>query len=244
MITKFAALFLSAAVLSAPCFAAEGSWTELFNGKDLTGWVQHSGQAKYAVEDGVIVGTTVLGTGNSFLCTQKEYGDFVFECEFKVDPKLNSGIQFRSQVFDKETELKGKDGQPILDKGKAKKVPADRVHDYQYEIDPSPRAFAAGVYDEARRGWLFPGTSGGEKEKFGEQGRKLFRANDWNQVRIECRGSKITTYLNGEKRAEFADDLTLKGLICLQVHGIGKDSQKEGIKVMWRKLRIQVLDQP
>jgi hypothetical protein len=239
---RFAVLFLFATAFGAQCIAAEEGWIDLFNGKDLAGWVQHSGQAKYGVEDGAIVGTTVLGTGNSFLCTSKEYGDFVFECEFRVDPNLNSGIQFRSQVFDKETELKGKDGQPIVDKGKAKKVPADRVHGYQCEIDPSPRGFTAGVYDEARRGWLFPGPLGGEKEQFGEQGRRLILANDWNKVRIECRGPKITTYLNGEKRAEMTDDLTLRGLICLQVHGIGKDSQKEGIKVMWRNLRILVLD--
>lgn len=236
--------FLVAAALGVTSFAAEESWIELFNGKDLTGWVQHSGQAKYAVEDGAIVGTTVAGTGNSFLCTGKEYGDFVFECEFKIDPKLNSGIQFRSEVFDKETELKGTDGQPIVDKGKVKKVPADRVHGYQCEIDPSARAFAAGIFDEARRGWLFPGSLGGDKEAFGEQGRRLFRADDWNKVRIECRGPEITTYLNGEKRAEISDDLTLRGLICLQVHGIGKAKEKEGIQVRWRNLRIQVLDQP
>lgn len=239
---KTSILFVFAAGLSLQSITAEDRWIDLFNGKDLTGWVQHSGQAKYAVEDGTIAGTSVAGTGNSFLCTDREYANFVFECEFKVDPKLNSGIQFRSQVFDHETELKDKNGQPILEKGKAKKVPADRVHGYQCEIDPSPRAFAAGIYDEARRGWLFPGALGGDKESFGEQGRRLFQANDWNKVRIECRGPKITTYLNGEKRAEITDDLTLQGLICLQVHGIGKDAAKVGSKVSWRKLRIQVLD--
>lgn len=235
-------LFLLATGLAAQAVTAEDRWIELFNGKDLAGWVQHSGLATYAVADGAIVGTTVAGTGNSFLCTGKEYGDFVFECEFKVDPKLNSGIQFRSQVFDQETELKDQTGQPLMEKGKAKKVPADRVHGYQCEIDPSPRAFAAGIYDEARRGWLFPGPLGGDKQSFGEQGRRLFKANDWNKVRIECRGPKITTYLNGEPRAEITDDLTLKGLICLQVHGIGKATDKEGLKVMWRNVRIQVLD--
>ena len=110
-------------------------WTPLFNGKDFTGWAQHSGKAEYRVEDGCVVGKTVAGTGNSFMCTTKEYGDFILEFEFKVPEGMNSGVQFRSQFYDKDTEIEIG--------GKKKKFPADRVHGYQFEIDPSPRAFIA-----------------------------------------------------------------------------------------------------
>src|SRR5215207_10890108 len=69
----------------------------LFNGKDLTGWKQLNGKAKYTLQNGEIVGTTVFNEPNSFLVTEKDYGDFIFEFEFKVDSTMNSGVQFRSE---------------------------------------------------------------------------------------------------------------------------------------------------
>ena len=54
-----------------------GNWTSLFNGKDLTGWKPLNGKAKYDVINGEIVGSTVLGEPNSFLVTEKNYGDFI-----------------------------------------------------------------------------------------------------------------------------------------------------------------------
>ena len=48
----------------------------LFNGQNLDGWEQHNGTATYRVEDGAVVGKTSEGSPNSFLCTQKDYGDF------------------------------------------------------------------------------------------------------------------------------------------------------------------------
>src|SRR5215217_1031558 len=77
--------------------AQSGKWQNLFNGKDLKGWKQLNGQAKYEVVNGEIVGTTVSNTPNSFLTTEKNYGDFIFEVELFVDNAMNSGIQFRSQ---------------------------------------------------------------------------------------------------------------------------------------------------
>ena len=58
-------------------------WKSLFNGKDLSGWNQKNGKAIYKVENGEIVGTTVANTPNSFLCTNEEYGDFIFEVTLK-----------------------------------------------------------------------------------------------------------------------------------------------------------------
>src|SRR4051794_15158785 len=59
---------------------AEGFFA-LFNGKDLDGWVQRGGKAKFRVEKGMIIGTTVPNSQNSFLCTKREYADFVLELE-------------------------------------------------------------------------------------------------------------------------------------------------------------------
>lgn len=209
----------------AASFAAD--WTPLFNGKDLEGWEQHSGKAEYRVEDGAIVGKTVAGTGNSFLCTKKKYGEFVLEFEFKVGD-MNSGVQFRSEFAEKEFEAEIK--------GKKRKFPADRVFGYQYEIDPSDRAFTGGVYDEARRGVFLAGLEGNEAA------RKAFKKGDWNKGRIECKGDHIQTWINGVKAADFKDAMTPKGIVGLQVHGIGDGKKKPaGEEVRWRNIRIKEL---
>lgn len=218
---RFFLLPLAVSLLSSA--HAEEVFTSLFDGKTLNGWEQHSGTAEYRVEGGAIVGKSVPDTGNSFLCTQKAYGDFVLELEFKVDPILNSGIQFRSQFFAEETEIE-------ID-GQKKKIPADRVHGYQFEIDPSDRAWTGGVYDEGRRGWLFD-------LKENPAARQAFKQGDWNHARIECRGDHIRTFLNGVPAADFKDSMTLKGVIALQVHGIGKKTEAIGKEIHWRNIRI------
>jgi hypothetical protein len=220
------------ALTSAFCFAAPGRaadrWVNLFNGKDLAGWEQHSGKALYRVEDGCIVGQTVPNTENSFLCTKKTYGDFILEFEFKVAPDMNSGVQFRSEFYTKDTEanINGK---------KKRTFPADRVFGYQYEIDPSPRAYTAGVYDEARRGWL-------ADLKGNEAAQKAFKQGEWNQARIECQGDHIQTWINGVKAADLRDSMTLRGIIALQVHNIGNGTKKKpGEEIRWRNIRLQEL---
>ncbi len=204
---------------------AEEKWQPLFDGKTLDGWIQRGGKAKYEVKDECIVGSSVPNTPNSFLCTTKDYGDFILELEFKVDPALNSGVQFRSQCYDEATEVDVK--------GKKMKFPAGRVHGYQCEIDPSARAYSAGIYDEGRRGWLFD-------LKNNEAARKAFQQNEWNKFRIECRGDSIKTFINDVPAADLKDDVTPKGLIALQVHGVG--AKTEPLEVRWKNIRIQELD--
>ncbi len=227
---------VTALVVAPRCTLADDGFEPLFDGTSLDAFEQHGGEAVYTLEDGVVVGTSVPKTPNSFLCTKKTYGDFILELEFQVDDQLNSGIQFRSEFFDEPTEIS-------LGNGKTRKADADRVHGYQFEIDCDPkkdRWWAGGVYDEGRRGWLFPGANGGDGKAFTEQGRRINR-DEWNQVRIEAVGDSIKTYLNGELRADFTDSLTPRGLIALQVHGVGGDASKVGKQVRWRNLRIKDL---
>lgn len=216
------AFILALAAAAAP--ASEDGFVPLFNGKDLSGWVQRGGQARYRVEDGAIVGTSVPNTPNSFLCTEKEYADFILELEFKVDPGLNSGVQIRSQCFNEPRDVEIG--------GKKFKIPAGRVHGYQVEIDPSPRAYSGGIYDEGRRGWL-------ADLKDNEPARKAFKPGEWNAFRIECRGNSIRTFINGVPAADLKDDVTPKGFIALQVHGVGK--RADPLEVRWRNLRIKEL---
>jgi hypothetical protein len=231
MIYLRTSLILISACSTALC--AE-TWTDLFNGKNLDGWVQRGGVAKYTVEDGVIVGTSTLNTPNSFLCTPRDYGDFILEYEFKIDPRLNSGVQIRSQSFSSPTEL--------VWEGTKISIPADRVHGYQVEIDPDPkkdRWWTGGLFDESRRKWLYPGALGGDGKVFTAQGRDVFKQDDWNKIRVEAIGNTIKTTLNGVPRASITDSLTPSGFIALQVHGIGKDQSVDGSQVRWRNLRIQ-----
>lgn len=209
-----------------------GEWKPLFDGKSFEGWTQKGGTAKYEIEDGVIVGTAVPNTPNSFLCTDKHYGDFELELEFKVHPELNSGVQIRSEVFDEDKELTipdGKGGEKMI------KVAAGRVHGYQVEIDPSDRAFSGGIYDEGRRAWLNDLSEN-------EAARKAFKSGEWNSYRIVCKGDHIQTWINGVPAADLKDGMTLKGLIALQVHGIGKKEPQEPLQVRWRNIRIRELE--
>jgi hypothetical protein len=187
------------------------NWKKLFNGKDLSGWKQLNGKANYTVQNGEIVGTTVFNEPNSFLATEKDYGDFILEFEFKVDSTMNSGVQFRSES--KAGFMNG------------------RVHGYQYEIDPSKRGWTGGIYDEARRDWLYP-------LDLNPPAKTAFKQNQWNTARIECIGNNIRTWINGIAAAYVIDDMTPKGFIALQVHAIGK-KEEEGKQIRWRNLRIQ-----
>ena len=190
---------------------AKAQWRSLFNGKDLRGWTQKNGQARFYVSRGEIIGETVANTPNSFLCTEEEFGDFILELDLKVDEAMNSGIQFRSLSL------------PGYQNG--------RVHGYQMEVDPSPRAWSGGIYDEGRRDWLYI-------PNINPSGKKAFKVGDWNHYRIEAIGNTLRTWINGIPVAHLIDDLTPKGFIALQVHSIYGD-MKEGMKIHWKNIRIQ-----
>lgn len=204
--------------------AAADNLQPIFNGKSLDGWVRRGGNANYTVENGEIVGST-KGSANTFLCTEKDYGDFVLELEIKADDGLNSGVQFRSHCYDRETTYEW---------GMEKtKIPANRVHGYQAEVDHQPtRRWSGGIYEEGRRGWLYPldkpqHKAAGEAFKFGE----------WNKYRIQCIGDSIKTWVNDVPVADLVDSETLSGFIALQVHG----TSKEGLHVRFRNIRLQDL---
>ncbi len=233
----FALLFPLMILLPASICAAESQgelgFKPLFDGTTLNGWVQRGGKATYTITEGIIVGTSVPDTPNSFLCTERDYADFVLELEFKVDPILNSGVQIRSQVFEKETTIKVKRPDGSL---RERKVPAGRVHGYQVEIDPSERAWTGGIYDEARRGWLFD-------LKNSPAAQKAFRQGEWNHIKVEAIGSSIKTWLNGVPAAVLQDDMTPSGFIALQVHGVGNRPERVGKTVRWRNVQIKEITQ-
>lgn len=208
-----------------------GGWKKLFDGKTLKGWAVHSGTATYVVENGAILGTAVLGSPNSFLCTEKEYGNFVLEFEVNVDPALNSGVQVRSQIYKSIEPLKFVDnGQP-----KEQKLPIDRVYGYQVEISTEAEGTSGNIYDEMRRRRFLDDFSARPAAK------AAFKDHQWNKYRVECKGDSIRTWVNGVAAADIKDSMTRKGIIGLQVHAVGKDRFKP-FQVRWRSIRIQELD--
>ncbi|MEW6158575.1 MAG: family 16 glycoside hydrolase [Verrucomicrobiota bacterium] len=204
--------------------SSNADWTEIFDGKSLEGWVQRGGKAEYRVEDGQIIGVCVPNTPNSFLCTQRQFTNFVLELEFKVDPGLNSGVQIRSEYFDAPVEFDWN--------GRHVRVAARRVHGLQVEIDTSKRAWSGGLYEEGARGWL-------KNLADNEPARTAFRQGDWNQFRIECRGDSIRTWINEVPAAELRDDRVPAGFIGLQVHGVGNNDRKR--EVRFRRIRLKEL---
>jgi hypothetical protein len=194
---------LAAGIMLSACadqISAAEQWIQLFNGKDLKGWTQRGGKATYQVVDGTIEGTTsgLPKDRNSFLCTDKNYGDFILELDFKVGD-MNSGIQIRSE------------SRPDYENGV--------VHGYQVEIDPSDRAWSGGLYEESRRGWL-------NNLLGNESARKAFKKDDWNHYRVEAVGDSIKTWVNGVQAADLIDSMTQTGFVALQVHASDKAGGK------------------
>lgn len=205
--------------------AAGEGWVSLFDGRTLSGWTQQNGTATYRVEDGVIVGRTAEGSPNSFLTTDRHYGDFELEFDVMVDPELNSGVMIRSRTRERAT-------------GTGPNEQAGRVFGPQVEIEASGAqgAEAGYVYGEAAGGWLTP------QERLIPH--RHFRDGEWNRYRIVAQGPRIQTFINGE----LVEDLTHEeiyrthpeGFIGLQVHGIPRGAGP--YEVRWRNIRLRELN--
>jgi len=215
VLTACAAATLLTAFHPRPQKPTADAWQNLFDGKTLTGWKRLAGTADYKVENGAIVGTSVANSGNTFLVTEKEYGDYVLELDVKIDsPQSNSGVQTRSH-FD-SAEQPGK------------------VYGRQVEIDPSARSWSGGIYDEARRQWLYP-------LDLHPQAKTAFKVGAYNHLKVECLGNEMKTWVNGVPVAYVVDPIDLKGFIGLQVHAMGEGGQA-GQKVYFKNIRIKTTD--
>ena len=211
---KIACLFQLLLLLSSLCYSQNG-WTDLFDGKTLNGWKKLAGTADYKVENGMIVGSTVVNSPNTFLCTEKEYGDFILELEVKLDDTTsNSGVQLRSHFNDTANSGKG------------------RVYGYQCEFDPSVRRWSGGLYDEGRRDWLYPMSLHADAQN-------AFKVGQFNKVHVECIGHEIKTWINDVPCAYVVDTFDSNGFVGLQVHSIGDNAKLAGEKIYFKNIRIQ-----
>ncbi|RZO57657.1 MAG: DUF1080 domain-containing protein [Limisphaerales bacterium] len=214
---KLTITLLFSLLFSASNFAADKKYKAIFDGKTLEGWTQRNGTATYRVEKKSVVGKTNEGSPNSFLCSDKEYGNFDLIFEVKVDDKLNSGVQIRSQT---------------------KGGPKGRVNGPQVEIEASGKngAEAGYIYGEAAGGWMTPA----DKLK----PHKHFKDGKWNKYRVVADGANIKVWINGAVVSDLNHEEKYKshpkGFIGLQVHSIGRGSGP--YEVRWRKIKIKELD--
>jgi hypothetical protein len=216
-VNKLTITLLFSLLFSASNFAADKKYKAIFDGKTLEGWTQRNGTATYRVEKKSVVGKTNEGSPNSFLCSDKEYGNFDLIFEVKVDDKLNSGVQIRSQT---------------------KGGPKGRVNGPQVEIEASGKngAEAGYIYGEAAGGWMTPA----DKLK----PHKHFKDGKWNKYRVVADGSNIKVWINGALVSDLNHEEKYKshpkGFIGLQVHSIGRGSGP--YEVRWRKIKLKELD--
>lgn len=206
-------LFVLVLVLLATTLHAkeDNGWIALFNGKNLKNWQRLNGEAEFRVENDMIVGISKLNTPNTFLATKEHFDDFLLEYDAKIDPESNAGVQIRSNSF------------PDFKNG--------RVHGYQVELDASKRAWTGGIYDEARRGWLYHLQNN-------PKAQKAFKQEEWNHFRVEAIGNNIRVWLNGVQTVDLIDEVTASGFIALQVHAI-RTPEEAGKKVYYKNIRIK-----
>lgn len=194
----------------------QAPWRDMAPDAALKGWHATGGKATFAVENGELVGRAAPGPTNSWLVSDAVFGDYILEFDAKTDPALNSGVMIRGQ------------SKPDYRNGV--------VHGYQAEIDPSARAWSAGIYDEQRRQWLY--TLGRN-----EAARRTFRSGDWNRYRIEAIGGRLRTWINGVPAADVEDDVDARGFIAFQVHAISDAEAARKPEVRFRNIRI-ITDAP
>ena len=231
------ALDVSLASIAKPVIAANGKvgfdamvsrgYTPLFNGKDLTGWRNPYSHGKAQVVEGEI---HLLADKKFFLVTEKKYSDFRLSVEIHLpEGKANSGVMFRCHVDDD--------------------APKKKVYGYQAECDGSDRRWSGGLYDEGRRGWIWPSTEGRSTDQFlehTEESKRRFaeprvrdalNRNGWNRYEVTCLRDLITIELNGVQTVRFRDATDASGFIGIQHHG------EKGQTYRFRNLFIKKLPQ-
>ncbi len=186
----------------------------LFDGKTLNGWSTKQGTMKFEVINEEIVGTCSEGP-STFLCTDKEYTDFIFTCEMKWEVDGNSGVQIRSRI------RKDPNRNTVIG-------PQAEMED----LAKKGRGWSGGIYGQNCGGWLYPLKALEHKEL-----KNAIDRSGWNRLTIKVVGNVFKTWVNGIPAAHWIDEENKfpTGFIGLQVHG-----GKQGI-IHWRNLKIREL---
>ena len=198
---SFRAGWLALAAAVSGCQAGGGEPTPdadglvpVFNGRDLSGWVQILDSA-WVVEEGALLSRQDPAgrrEGESWLFTERDYEDFVLQLKFRLSPGGNSGVFFRDPLSREERRQATDGGEPPWEAG------------YEVNINSREPNYPTGsVWATAK------GPGGLEKE------------GEWNDLEIRVVGSRIWTRVNGRPSLEGSElpPRSRKGGIGLQRHG-------------------------
>lgn len=220
-------------------------WIPLFDGESLDGWsvkcVGNDRDKQYwTVVDGVIQCNSMGDPAQNYVWLQydQEYEDFELKLKFRGfrESRGNSGVQFRSRYDDSDSAPSG-----------------GWLDGPQVDINP-PKPFRNGlIYDETRteKRWIGPSLPNWQiKPEHGPE-HFVFKYSDegdgWNDMRIRCEGTHITTWVNGVKIREFNGEgllndeshqelgVGMRGFIALQLH------EKKELKIQFKELFLRVL---
>lgn len=197
----------------------ESEWTELFNGRDLSGWSVKGGFGEFKVEGGEIVGEIKPGSPATFLCTDAVFGDFELEYEAKLGGTTNSGVQIRSKLKDASKNAYG-----------------GIVMGPQIELEQSPGESGYIYGEQTGTGWL----SDSSKE------HSYLNNSAFNHFRVVAEGPRIRTWLNGNviedlARADLYSQFPI-GFVALQLHKLRPGSGDQPVEIRWRDFRIRPLN--
>jgi hypothetical protein len=173
----------------------ETGWVQLFNGKNLDGWVPHMGpdpfpERAWEVFEGALI---ARGTPNGYLRTAKAYEDFILEmdCQASQPFDLKKGTWAGDWVFQVPVPA----------------PPWKKLSGQLLQIAPGGK----GVFHSINR----PDAVNLQEIDF-----RSFKS-DWNRLRVESIGNTLTLLLNGEKVAVIHDYPSAKGYLAILSAGTG-----------------------
>lgn len=166
-------------------------------------------------------GWTIHGTEKWYV----EQGELV--CESGPDKQygyLSTNKSYKNFILTLNFKLQANGNSGVFIRSS---IEGTKISGWQVEVAP-PKLHTGGIYESYGRGWLI-------QPKPENEG--ALKATDWNQMRIQVKGSEVTTWLNGTQMVYFKDQKIGEGngFIALQIHDGG------GIKVRWKNIRVKEL---
>lgn len=185
-------------------------FVDLYNKKDLSGWVPKGGTCKFEAKGDVILGTCVKGSPSTYLSTEKEYSNFIFTCDIKWIVDGNTGVMFRA---------KSKKGKKVK----------EEVYGPQAEMEglKQGRGWSGGIYGQACGGYFYPLWLDAHKDA-----RAALKKDDYNRITIKAEGNNVKTWINGIPASNWDTEEYMKGFFGLQIHSGSKGTVEfKNIKV-------------